>query len=57
MVTLRRRVLAINVDLSNEHLRDSVSVTGISGNHENLVGHMTALRAYFDLYSPQLDFV
>lgn len=51
------RFLAINVDLSNEHLRDTTSVIGIEGNRDNLVGHMSAVRAYMDFYPPQLDFI
>lgn len=50
------RILSINVDLSNEHLRDTTSVIGIEGNRDNLAGHLNVQRLYMDFYPPCISF-
>lgn len=44
--------LSINVDLSEEHLADKVSVPFIEGNRDGLVGKLSVQRIYFDRYLP-----
>jgi hypothetical protein len=50
------RFLSINVNLSNEHLSDTVSVIGIEGNRDDLVGHLNVQRLYMDFYPPCISF-
>jgi len=50
------RFLSIQVDLSNEHLRDTKAVCCINGNRENLIGELNIQRLYLDYYlSPLIN--
>ena len=44
------RFVSINVELSNEHLRNENEVRFIKGNRENLVGKLNHQRLYLDYY-------
>lgn len=46
------RTVALNVELSSEHLSDTRSVRFIEGNRTDLTGRLTAYRAYWDWYPP-----
>ena len=45
------RLIAMNVQLSSEHLADPNAVTGLDGNRIDLSGSFFALRFYFDWYT------
>ncbi len=50
------RAVALNVELSSEHLADTRSVRFIEGNRSGLAGRLTAYRAYWDWYPPGVRF-
>lgn len=45
------RMMAMNVQLSSEHLADPNAVTGLDGNRSDLSGSFFALRFYFEWYT------
>lgn len=48
------RFVSINVELSNEHLRNENEVKFIKGNRENLIGKLNHQRLYLDYYPQAL---
>ena len=48
------RFISINVELSNEHLKNKSEVCCIDGNREHLVGTLNHQRLYLDYYPPVL---
>lgn len=48
------RMMAMNVQLSSDHLADPNAVTGLEGNRSNLSGSFFALRFYFEWYTTLL---